>query len=105
MRKGIVFACAVFLSFGSVHVLAAEKLHSNQVQQGIANATVKPGGKRPVEPVSNPPTSVMPLSILDCAKLGGKIGTMSVCESKVACRTKDQYGNTHFVCVTSFISD
>lgn len=106
MRMVAVFVCSVSLSLGAAHVLAAEKLHSDHVSQGAARATVKqPGIKPPVKPVVNPPKSVMPLSILECAKLGGKLTSVSLCDSKVACHTKDQHGQSHYVCVTSVISD
>lgn len=106
MRKMVVFVCFVFFSATTTNVLAAEKLKSGQVTHGMAGPTVRqPGTRPPVKPVGTLPPKAVPLSVLDCAKLGGGLVRASVCNSKTACHTKDQNGQSHYVCVTSIISD
>jgi len=106
MRIVVIFVCSAVLSLQGSFVSAAEKLNQGQISQGAAGATVRePGGKPPVKPTGGLPASAVPLSILECNKLGGKLTTVNACNTKIACHTKDQNGQSHYVCVTSVISD
>ena len=55
-------------------------------------------------PTPTPPTrtKAVPLSTGECEQLGGTVLKETLCQGSLkACKTVDQYGHTHRVCITT----
>jgi hypothetical protein len=53
-------------------------------------------------PAPNKTTSKMtPLSVDECTGLGGEVKPIAICNSGQACRTTDQSGKVHYVCISA----